>query len=212
MKLFRIVVPLVWIVASAAVFGAPMRAEPVQRLELPPVQQGEDVAKRVVARIGSKDILYSQSYELFDMLSEHFINKYAADNRIVVTPEEIRWFDQQYNRFMISQGGTAQPISEESAFVARFFLRRWKINQSVYQRFGGRVVSTDVGPEPMDAHRDLLRFYEKQGEFVIFAPDIAEHMWARFDNPFHGIMAHTSKEGRRLFLSPIPQMPWPPAD
>ena len=85
--------------------------------------------------------------------------------------------------------------------LAQQFVLSWKINKALYEKYGGRVIFQQAGPEPLDAYRDFLKDQEKQGAFQI--PD--KKRAARFWNYFTNETMHTfySKEdGDKLISTP----------
>ncbi len=50
--------------------------------------------------------------------------------------------------------------------IAGPWIEAWKINQSIYKKYGGAVGVTKFGPNPVGARRRLLEDYQKQGNFA----------------------------------------------
>jgi len=63
---------------------------------------------------------------------------------------------------------------------AEQFVLRWKINQTLYQKYGGRVIFQQAGVEPLDAYRDFLRDQERTGAFIIVDKESATQFWRYF--------------------------------
>ena len=63
---------------------------------------------------------------------------------------------------------------------AEQFVLRWKINQALYRKYGGRVIFQQAGPEPLDACRDFLRDQERTGAFIIVDKQLAAQFWRYF--------------------------------
>jgi hypothetical protein len=56
-------------------------------------------------------------------------------------------------------------------------VENWKVQRSLYQRYGGRVLITAFGPTAIDAMSKLLQEEEKHGSFKIFDPELRAAFW-----------------------------------
>lgn len=70
--------------------------------------------------------------------------------------------------------------SEEE--IAGTFVRAWKINRALHQKYGGRVIFQQAGPEPLDAYRLFLQEQEKSGRFEIVDKSFESGFWNYFTN------------------------------
>lgn len=86
--------------------------------------------------------------------------------------------------------------------MARHFVRSWKINKALYEKYGGRVIFQQAGPEPLDAYREFLKEEEKNGTFQILDKKYEASFWEYFTND----AMHTfySKENGAKFIN----TPW----
>ncbi|MCR4336184.1 MAG: hypothetical protein NUV91_00035 [Candidatus Omnitrophica bacterium] len=66
--------------------------------------------------------------------------------------------------------------------TAKQVVQVWKINKSLYEKYGGRVVLQQLGPEPWDAHRQFLKEKEKQKSFQIADTQLQKLFWEYFTN------------------------------
>ena len=66
--------------------------------------------------------------------------------------------------------------------MARSFVKSWKINKALYEKYGGRVIFQQAGPEPLDAYRDFLKEQEKKGAFQIRDKQYEPEFWRYFTN------------------------------
>ena len=85
--------------------------------------------------------------------------------------------------------------------MAKQWIMKWKINKSLYEKYGGRVVFQQSGVEPIDAYRDFLRDQEKAGSFKIMREAEKELFWEYFTNE----KMHTfseDKDALRLIENP----------
>lgn len=60
-------------------------------------------------------------------------------------------------------------------------VRLWQFNRDVYSRFGGRVIHSQTGPEPIEAYRGLVREQVEQGRVQIMVPELENTFWSVFD-------------------------------
>jgi len=85
--------------------------------------------------------------------------------------------------------------------VAKHFVQSWKINNSLFERYGGRVIFQQAGPEPVDAYRDFLREQERKGSFKILKKELESSFWKYFTND----KMHTfypNEEGAKYMQTP----------
>ena len=66
--------------------------------------------------------------------------------------------------------------------MARHFVKSWKVNKALYEKYGGRVIFQQAGVEPLDAYRDFLREQEKKGKFQILDKQYEPGFWRYFTN------------------------------
>jgi hypothetical protein len=66
--------------------------------------------------------------------------------------------------------------------VAQGFVKSWKINKALYEKYGGRVIFQQAGAEPLDAYRDFLQEQEKNGAFKIMDKTDESEFWKYFTN------------------------------
>jgi hypothetical protein len=74
-----------------------------------------------------------------------------------------------------------EPVAQQSGFASRPFaqpqVQKWKIDQSLYERYGGRVIFQQAGPEPWDAWRMFLLEEQAKGSFKILKPELEASFW-----------------------------------
>ncbi len=83
---------------------------------------------------------------------------------------------ERYDR----EHGTELRKMEED--TARKVITSWKVNNSLFRRFGGRVIFQQAGPEPIDAYREFLREQEGKGSFQILDKGFKGPFWEYFTN------------------------------
>lgn len=66
--------------------------------------------------------------------------------------------------------------------MAQHFVKTWKINKSLYEKYGGRIIFQQAGVEPLDAYRQFLKEQEKKGVFKILNKDYEASFWKYFVN------------------------------
>jgi hypothetical protein len=94
----------------------------------------------------------------------------------------------------------AADLQSRNAFASQLILA-WKFSQSLFRKYGGRVIFQQAGPEPLDAYRDFLRAHEKAGDFKILNEEAKTKFWAYFVTDG----AHTfysEEEGKKMMTTP----------
>ena len=67
-------------------------------------------------------------------------------------------------------------------YTAQYFIRRWKINRFLYEKYGGRVIYHPAGGVPIDAYWNFLKEQEKNGSLQIFDNAYEYLFWNFFTN------------------------------
>jgi hypothetical protein len=88
---------------------------------------------------------------------------------------------------LISASDNANDDEGDRRF-AQWWLTRWRLQQSLYRRYGGRVIYQQVGPEAIDAMRDFLREHEEQGRFTISDSKLNALFWTPFEREKPGVI------------------------
>ncbi len=85
--------------------------------------------------------------------------------------------------------------------MAQGFVKGWKINKALYEKYGGRVIFQQAGSEPLDAYRDFLREQEKNGAFKIMHKTDEDDFWKYFtDDAMHRF--YSKDEGAKFINTP----------
>lgn len=58
------------------------------------------------------------------------------------------------------------------------WIENWKINQKLYELYGGKVAITKFGYYPYEAVQSLFTEYNSQGKFSILDISLRENFWA----------------------------------
>ena len=61
--------------------------------------------------------------------------------------------------------------------VAMRWVKSWKVNKALYEKYGGRVIWQQAGFEPLDAQRQFLEEQQASGAFTIFDQDYEDEFW-----------------------------------
>jgi heat shock protein HslJ len=152
--------------------------------------------------------------ELQRVLVTALLDRYAAEQGIEVPETEVDAYLERMRRRMAADGLTAEDdLTEEEREQATAMrrsmgaalIRRWKINKSLYETYGGRIMYQQFGPEPLDAYRQYFEERSAAGDFSVDDPDMAEAFWSYFtDEKRHDFMDPDSEDAARAFRTP----PW----
>jgi hypothetical protein len=108
----------------------------------------------------------------------------------------------------LAPSGGAVPDPEETRAreqVAAAFISQWKINQALYQQYGGRIIFQQGGPEPLDAYRRFLEEAQRKGDFRIVNKELEAAFWRYYrDDSIHSFYPAGSREEAQAFAAP----PW----
>lgn len=85
--------------------------------------------------------------------------------------------------------------------VARSFILKWKVHKSLFDKYGGRVIFQQAGPEPIDAYRMFLEEEKKRGNFTFIDKSLEDSFWNYFKNDkIHTF--YSEEEGKKLINDP----------
>jgi hypothetical protein len=83
-----------------------------------------------------------------------------------------------------SDPGQKKMWQDSEQRVAAMWVKQWKVNQALFQEFGGRIIFQQAGWEPIDAYRALLDQYKAEKRFVIHDPSLQEAVYQYFRHNF----------------------------
>jgi hypothetical protein len=137
-------------------------------------------------------------------------DRFAQTLGITVSTDEIgayvRQVDAALERDGIRKAGPS--TSEEVAArerIAAAFIRQWKINRALHERYGGRIAYQQGGPEPVDAWRRFLEDSRAQGDFKLADASLEAAFWRYFnDSQIHSFYPPGSVAEAQALRTP----PW----
>lgn len=96
-------------------------------------------------------------------------------------------------------------ILEGSHKMMSALVQNWKVQRSLYQRYGGRVLVSSFGFNvAIDAMKRFLREEEKRGSFEVFDPDLRAALWRAVADETWADGVATGRRADELFATP----PW----
>jgi hypothetical protein len=135
--------------------------------------------------------------QLMGIVLESLMQHYAAENGLEPTEDEI----EALVAVLPTPPGGEETSVEDKRENARPFVESFKVNQSLYERYGGRVVFQQFGPEPIDAYRAFLEEQQKAGAFRILDADLVAGFWEYLtDDSMHSF--YSTEEGKAVMSAP----------
>ena len=99
----------------------------------------------------------------------------------------------------------ATQVAEMRRSFSRQMITQWKLNRALHKQYGGRIISQQFGPEPLDAYREFLEEQQSKAAFEIHRDEMAQEFWRYFsDDSIHSFLDPASKEASDAFSQP----PW----
>jgi hypothetical protein len=146
------------------------------------------------------------------------LDRYATERGIRAEPAEIDALLRNMRRDEVAGGPDPQDdlTPKEQAEVdamqrdmARDVIRQWKLNEALYEQYGGRIIRQQLGPEPLDAYRQFLRRRQADGAFAVRDEAMEKAFWRYFtDDSIHDFMAPGSADEAQAFkIAPWEQGP-----
>lgn len=168
----------------------------------------------VVAMVLGEEIRAAEVSELQQAILAQLMDQYAAEQGIVIEEAEIEAYLDKMSSGMAAEGltGEEELAPDEAAQVevmrrqmGEALIRQWKINKSLYQAYGGRLIYQQLGPEPLDAYRQYLEERQEAGDFAIESFEMKQAFWDYFtDESRHDFMEAGSADEANAFSKP----PW----
>jgi hypothetical protein len=105
--------------------------------------------------------------------------RYAEHHELKATRAEIESFGKAMSKVKKSLKGVE--LEEALQSVGNHFVLNWKIDKSLYKKYGGVVIFQQGNPlEPVGAYRKWLEELEKAKAFEIFSPANRKEFWKYF--------------------------------
>ena len=177
-------------------------------------EAGEPAQEATAGTLLGEPLRVSGADEARGVVLDGLLSAYAESRGIVVAEEEIAALLAAQARGKAALGLTAEQdltadeqreLDTPQRRFAKAMVRAWKVNQDLYDRYGGRLVSQQLGPEPLDAYRAFLREREQAGDFSLTDPALEASFWSFFeDTERHVFLDPQSEEALWAFVLP----PW----
>ena len=178
------------------------------------ITEFEPLELPLAAMVLGEEVRTNDPDEMQSIVLTRLFDRYAEQQGIVVTDDEIDTYVENMRRGMSNMGldGEKDLTDEEEAQIAemrrdmgRSMIRQWKLNRALYAQYGGRVIFQQLGPEPLDAYRQYLEQRRDAGDFTIQNKDFEDSFWRYFtDDPMHSFYESGSAEEAQAFSTP----PW----
>ena len=164
------------------------------------------------ATVLGEEVHTTDASELQKIVLTRLLDRYAEQQGIEVTDDEIDAFVESQRRGMAEHGLTEEKSlsPEENAQLSqmrrdwgRAMIRQWKIHRALYQRYGGRIIFQQFGPEPLDAYRQYLEERRSAGDFTIHEKAFEDAFWRYFtDDTMHSFYQPGSEEEAQALTTP----------
>jgi hypothetical protein len=171
-----------------------------------------DPATPVAGRVYDTVIHTQNAEELRYVVLQALTDRFAAEQGITVTPAERDAYTARAREALSKDPAVAATLGEETAQdkaaraqVSEAFVLQWKLNRALYERYGGRIVYQQGGPEPIDAYRKFLEERQATGDFKIQDDAMSAQFWRHYRNDsIHEFLEPGSAEEKAAFATP----PW----
>jgi hypothetical protein len=130
-------------------------------------------------------------------------------------PEERTWLQefqatlQRLALYELEQDRMPQQGREHlEAFLARW-VEMWKMNRTLYERYGGVVALVEFGPSPHGARAALIADYERLGLLQFADTGLRERVYAMLEHPPSMVVPPGRVEFTPYWKRPIPPSYFP---
>jgi len=157
--------------------------------------------------------VYTQdAEELRYVVLQKLTDRYAQQKGIDVTQSEREAYIRHVAEVLKNDPNLKDAPIEDSAEdaaarleIAGAFIKQWKINEALWEQYGGRVIFQQGGPEPLDAYRKFLEESQANGDFRIGDSAMEPAFWRYYrDESIHSFYPPGSVEEREAMITP----PW----
>jgi hypothetical protein len=94
------------------------------------------------------------------------------------------------------------------AFLAQW-VEMWKLNRAIYERYGGVVALSGIGPSPHGARAALIADYERQGLLEFADASLREDVYAMLSHPPSMVVPPDRVDFTPYWKRPIPPSYFP---
>jgi hypothetical protein len=110
------------------------------------------------------------------------LKRLAEKEKLSATSEEVETFYRIVLRKRLDAGELHGDLHKNpNTGVGAMFVKNWKIDRLLFQRYGGTVIFQQGNPfEPVGAYRQLLEEAEKGRVFEIYGPADRKAFWSYF--------------------------------
>jgi len=96
----------------------------------------------------------------------------------------------------------SQKTFRKPSAPAGTMIRQWKINNRLYEQYGGRVIFQQAGPEPLDAYRKFFEDEQKKGRFQFYNKEAEDLFWEYYRNEKMHTFYSDMAEAKAIMESP----------
>ncbi len=89
------------------------------------------------------------------------------------------------------------------------WVEMWKMNRAIYERYGGAVALTEMGPWPHEARAALIADYERHGLLEFADADLRERFYAMLQQPPSMVVPPDRVDFTPYWKRPIPPSYFP---
>lgn len=169
-----------------------------------------------VATVFGEPVHAADASELQTVLATQLLTRYAAQHNLAVEDTELDAYlaalqHSEAEETVTSESdlspAEAQQVEAMRRTLGHALILQWKINKSLYDTYGGRIIYQQFGPEPLDAYRQYFEARQAAGDFTIDDAAMAKQFWHYFkDESLHDFMAPGGEDATHAFTTP----PWQP--
>lgn len=153
------------------------------RSRIAPAPRGTHLVARVFDRyvtlddVGGKSASAQERTEaLVGVVWKEITDRYAADQALVVPGYAVERF------VLVLSKRQGMPVDDDMRAFARAMVLQWRLDQSLYRRYGGTVVWQQLSPQqPVGAYRALLAEMEERGILEIHDRSLRNAFWEAFE-------------------------------
>lgn len=95
-----------------------------------------------------------------------------------------------------------RPETASTTEEGKRVIKIWKANKTLFEKYGGRVIFQQGGPEPLDAYREFLREQEKSGQFEFKDSNAADMFWNYFTNEKMHTFCKDLEKAKKMIQTP----------
>lgn len=192
--------------AATAMDGAKTVCQPVATVLGNPICP-EDIDPKAAAQP-----LKARAEKLLTLVEARVLEEYAKEKNLEPTAGEMKLLGEALDaESEFRRGLPRDEVERNQRLFYSAIILSFKVHRSLYQTYGGRVLLSGFGAEPIGAIESYLKERERRGAFKIQDPELEQAFWEAMKRPDRaGVEGEKAREAFEIPPWEAARKPGPP--